>query len=227
MAKKKFRKKNDFQFDLIPEAEEKSLFAGAKPLSILKLIIGIALLPLVYAVSDSFLRNISRINYYSQVYFWAGVAALLAIHLFICELEEFYLKGQKIVEAIFSFLKPLVRVAPFVLPIYLILAALLYGITAYWNGSTGSKYAFIFIFGFTASLHLVYSAKALRSREGDFLKANYISGFSFIYILNLILFSYIFSLIFTRFSFIDFFNSSYRSAGDILFSSFSQLFINK
>lgn len=227
MAKKKSHKLGDFKFDLIPEAEEKSLLAGAKPLSIVKFILGLILLPLVYSVSGSFLMEFSQVRFYSQAYFWSGVGVLLAIHLFICELDEVYLKGQKIVEAIFSFLKPLVRVAPFVLPIYLILAALLYGITAYWNGSTGSKYAFIFIFGFTASLHLVYSAKALRSREGDFLKANYISGFSFIYILNLILFSYIFSLIFTRFSFIDFFNSSYRSAGDILFSSFSQLFINK
>jgi len=227
MAKKKSRKKDDFQFDLIPEAEEKSLLAGAKPLSIVKFILGLMLLPLVYSVSGSFLMETSQVRFYSQAYFWSGVGVLLAIHLFICELDEVYLKGRKIVEAIFWLVKPLVRVAPFVLPIYLILAALVYGVTVLWSGSTGVKNVFVFMFGFTASLHLVYSAKDLRSREDDFLKANYIFGFSFIYILNLVLLSYIFSLIFNRFSFVDFFNSSYRSAGDILFSLFSQLFINK
>jgi len=227
MAKKKSRKKDDFQFDFIPETEEKSLLAGAKPLSILKFILGLILLPLVYSASGSFLIESSQVRFYSQAYFWSGVGVLLAIHLFICELDEVYLKGQKIVEAIFWLLKPLVRVAPFVLPIYLILAALVYGVIVLWSGSTGVKNVFVFIFGFTGTLHLVYSAKAMRSREDDFLKANYIFGFSAVYILNIVLLAFLFSLIFTRFSFADFFNSSYRSAVDILFGLFSQLFINK
>ncbi len=227
MAKKKSRKSDDFKFDFIPEAEEKSLLAGAKPQSILKLILGLILLPLVYSISGSLLMESSQVRFYSQVYFWSGVGVLLVIHLFICELDEVYLKGQKIVEAICWLLKPLVRVAPFALPIYLILAALVYGVIILWSGSTATKNVFVFIFGFTASLHLVYSAKVLRSREDDFLKANYIFGFSLVYILNIILLAFLFSLIFTRFSFVDFFSSSYRSAVDILVSLFRQLFINK
>jgi len=227
MGKKKSRKKDDFQFDLLPDAEERSLLAGAKPVLILKFLLGLLILPLVYSVSGSFLAECSQIRFYSQAYFWSGVGMFLAIHLFICELEEFYLKGQKIVEAMVSFLKPLVKVAPFALPIYLILAALVYGVIVLWSGSTGARDVFVFIFGFTASLHLVYSAKTLRSREEDFLRGNYIFGFSMLYILNITLISFLFSLIFKRFSFVDFSNSSYQSAIDIFVKLFSQLFINK
>jgi len=75
------------------------------------------------------------------------------------------------------------------------------------------------------ALHIVYSGKTLRSKKNDFLKGNYIFGFSFIYIMDVILLSLFMSLIFEKFSFVDFFSAAFASAQTIFVSVFRQLFV--
>jgi len=84
---------------------------------------------------------------------------------------------------------------------------------------------FIFGIGFSLALHLVFSAKTLRSKQGDKLKSNYIFGFSWIYILDALLLALFFNLAFENFSFLTFFNSSYQISRSIYLAAFRQLFL--
>ena len=54
-----------------------------------------------------------------------GVVALIVSYLFVWEPTILFAKGQKVVEFVFSFFRPMVKVAPYVLPIY---SLLLFGI---------------------------------------------------------------------------------------------------
>lgn len=195
-----------------------------KVFGIIKFILGICLLPFVYSVSVSFLKEFSLIEMASQNYFWAGLICFIIIYLFIYEPAVIYRKGHRLLEIIFSFFAPLVKVAPYVLPIYAIVIFIAYLLSSSIFKSKEFFGSFLFLFGFSLTLHLILSAKLVRSKQNDFLKANYIFGFSLIYIINIMLLSFSLNLIFKEFSFVNFFNSSFSVAKNIFYAVFKQLF---
>jgi hypothetical protein len=194
-------------------------------LAIIKLALGICLLPFVYSTSAAFSNQLSAVDATAQSYFWAGLAAFMIIYLFIWEPKIIYLKGQRILELIFSFFKPLVKVAPYLLPIYTIILFWIYWVLSFIVKHEKFLYDFIFLFGLSVGIHLVFSAKSLRSKQGDFLKANYIFGFSFVYIINVALVAFCFNLIFAKYSLVAFCNDSFQLASNILSAAFKQLFL--
>ena len=196
-----------------------------KAFGIIKLILGISLLPFVYSVSAIFLKEFSVTREALQGYFWSGVISFLVIYLIIWEPAIIYTKGHRLLELIFQFFKPMVRVAPYLLPIYTIVLLIIYEILSLTVKSSWLIDYMVFLFGFSIVLHLVFSAKSIRSKKGDFLKANYIFGFSFIYIINMLLLAFCLNLILKEFSFVRFFNGSFQFAKDIFYAVFKQLFL--
>jgi hypothetical protein len=228
MEKKEFPKKGSpkREFPKITEGPRSKISGiSDRAFGIIKFVLGICLLPFVYSVSVSFLHELALVDRISQGYFWAGIITFLIVHLFVFEPEVIYRNGHRLLEIIFSFFAPLVKVAPFVLPVYAIVIFILYLLLSLIFQSKGFFYFFLFIFSFSLSLHLVFSAKSVRSRQNDFLKANYIFGFSFIYLVNLILLSLCLGLVFKEFSFVNFFNNSFLSGENIFYAVFKQLFL--
>ena len=193
--------------------------------SIGEFLLGLFLLPLVYSSSVAFLRGIGLIEKSCQNYFWSGVITFLLFYLLIWEPEMIYSYGQRLLELIFSFFQPFVKVAPFLLPIFTIILFLTYELLSIWIKQVWLIEYFIFLIGFSVVLHLVFSAKSIGSKKGDFLKANYIFGFSFVYIINIMLLALFFSLLFKQFSFFDFFRHTFSAAGNIFYAVFKQIFL--
>lgn len=194
-----------------------------KAVAVIKFFLGIFLLPFVYTFTKAFLSEIKLIDVSLQRYLWDGILVFLLVHLFVFEPAKIYQKGQKILEVIFHFFSPLVKVAPYVLPVYTIIAFFLYLLLTLFIKSGELLNYFIFTFGFSLALHIVFSAKTLRSKQ-DFLKANYIFGFSLVFIINLILVGLFLNLIFDKFSFVNFFSNAYLEATSIFKAVFKQLF---
>lgn len=190
-----------------------------------KFLLGIFLLPFVYSSSVCFLNEFSQVSPLYQYYFWSGAVTLLILHLLIWEPEKIYTRGHRILEWLFSFFKPLVSVAPYLLPIYTIVLFIIYIPADFIFKTQNLLPVFIFLFGFSITLHLVFSAKTLRAKKDDFLKGNYIFGFSLVYILNVVILSFFFSLLFDRFSLINFSNQTYHIARGIFSAVFRQLFV--
>jgi len=235
MGKKKFPEKEAPKGKEAPDLKEAGGFAKkltgrfsgfySKAFGVIKFILGICLLPFVFSTSVAFLNEFSSADKYLQSIFWNGTIAFLAIYLFAWEPLAIYNKGHKLLEIVFSFFKPMVNVAPYLLPIYTILIFVLYGLLSLGIKADWLLHYALFLAGFTIVMHLVFSSKSIRGKKGDFLKGNYIFGFSFIYILNLALLSFCFSLIFKDFSFVNFCNSSFSIAKDIFRALFKQLFV--
>lgn len=218
MEEKEFPKPDSFDSGLKPKISEFS----RKLFVFIKLVLGICLLPFVYSLTVSFLQQLSLIEKPVQDYFWAGIIAMTIIYLFVWEPVIVYVKGQKILEFIFNFFKPLVRIAPYLLPVYTIILLVVYAVVG-WFFKDMLVY-FIFLVGLTMVLHLIFSAKTLRSKKGDFLKTNYIFGFSLIYILNLLFLAFLFDVIFKGFSFVNFSTESFNIAKNLFDNIFTQLF---
>lgn len=197
---------------------------SGKVFGIVKFIIGICLLPFVYSVSLSFLNEFAAVPKTAQDYFWAGVISFIALYLFIWEPTVIYARGQKIVGLVFTFFKPLVKVAPYLLPIYTVILFVFYLLFSSLLKPGDPFNYFIFIFSFSLALHLVFSAKSIKSRQGDFLKANYIFGFSFLYILDIALLAFCLNIIFKEFSFVNFVNNFYQTGSGICSAVYRQLF---
>ena len=216
-------KKESPNIESIP-APRKACFSS-RVFGLIKFVLGICLLPFVYSSSAAIVSELGLVDKYLQADFWAGIISLLIIYLFIWEPLVIYTRGQRLVEVVFSFFKPLVRVAPYVVPIYTIVLLVIYGILNLIVRSASLINSLVFLIGFSISLHLIFSAKSIRSKKGDFLKANYIFGFSLIYIINLSLVAFGLNLIFKEFSFVNFCNSSFQAAKAIFYALFKQLFL--
>lgn len=233
MVKKEFPDKKLFKDSLLSKepagisGDFSSKISGlsSKAFGIIKFILGVVLLPFVFSTVVSFLNEFGLVSKDLQAVFWSGVIWFLAVYLFIWEPALIYNKGHKLLEIVFSFFKPMVNVAPFLLPIYTILVFIIYGLLSLAIKSSWLIEYALFLVGFSAILHLVFSAKTIRTKKGDFLKGNYIFGFSFIFILNLALLAFGFSLIFKEFSFVNFCNISFTIASNIFYAVFKQLFL--
>lgn len=212
-----------------PQASPKPPFKLAaflhRLLSVKKLILGLCLIFFSYSVSYAFLKELGKVGSVAESYFWVGVFTFLIIDLFIWEPLSVYTKGQKILTAVFSFFAPLVKVASYLLPIYTILLFVFYWAAFYLFGARGMINLFMFLFSFTLSLHLVFSARTLRAKQEDFLKANYIFGFSFIYVTNVALLAFFLNTMFRKFSFVDFSNRTFLVGKYIIFAIIKQLFL--
>ncbi|MDD5109231.1 MAG: hypothetical protein PHC29_07005 [Candidatus Omnitrophica bacterium] len=200
---------------------------SSKLFGVVKVILAVLILPFVYSSIISFLNEFTQIDTRLQQIFCNGVITFLAIYLFIWEPGWIYNKGHKLLEVMFSFFKPMVNVAPFLLPIYTILFFIIYGLLSIGIKSSWLIEYTLFLVGFSTILHLTFAAKTIRSKKGDFLKSNYIFGFSFILILNITLLAFGLSFIFAKFSFVNFCNISFNIARDIFYTVFKQLFLFK
>lgn len=194
-----------------------------KILSILKFIIGVLLLPFVISFTIGFSKELLTLEK-SLIYFLSGIISYLVLHLFIGKPLTIYRKGQRILEIIFKFFSPLIKVAGYLLPIYTLILFGFYLILSSFIKDDFLKNSFFFLFSFSLTLHLVITAETLRAKE-DLLKANYIFGYSLIYILNLILISFGLNLISDKFSFVKFFNNTFPMAKNIFGIVFKQLFL--
>ncbi|MCM8757578.1 MAG: hypothetical protein NC900_03455 [Candidatus Omnitrophica bacterium] len=190
-----------------------------------KLLLGVLFIPFVYGSTKAFLEELFVLENSLKVSFFSGIIIFLIIYLFIWEPTVIYKKGQRFVQIIFGFFSPLVKVAPYLLPIYTIILFLIYFLFSSIIKSTELDNNFMFLFGLSITLHLIFSAKVLKSRPSDYLKANYIFGFSFIYLINIFILAFGFNLIWNKFSFVNFFNQSYQIALDIISIVFRQLFL--
>jgi len=179
------KKKKSLNKEAIPDLEEEefepqpgllAIFSGlsGRMFGIVKFILGICFLPFVYAVTVSYLSEFRLIGKSFQDYFWSGGITLVLIYFFIWEPASLYSKGQRLLEFVFNFFRPLVKVAPYVLPVYAIILFAVYGLLSLFIKSAWLLRCTLFLLGFAMTLHIVYSAKTLRSKKNDFLKGNYI-----------------------------------------------------
>lgn len=194
-------------------------------LSVLKLFLGLTFLAFVYAGSNGFFKEFNLADRYLKNCFWWGLCGFIIAHFFIFETGILYQKGQKILSFVFKFFAPLVKVAPYVLPIYTVLIFASYPVFKIFWPSKDVAGVFVFLGGFSWALHVVYSAKSLRTKKGDFLKANYIFGFSLVYIIDLLLIALLLSFVVEQFSFVTFFQSSFQTAKFLFLDVFKQIFV--
>jgi hypothetical protein len=118
-----------------------------------------------------------------------------------------------------------VVLAPYLIPGYTVLIAVLYFIVSFFTDVTKYYSIFIFLIGFTLMMHLSYTAQSVREKQSDLIRSGYVFSVSFLYVVNLIIVFLILSFVFKEISFFEFLSSSYEKSKGFYYFFWKQLFL--
>jgi len=188
----------------------------------LKLVIGVLVIPLAAGISIAFYNNVVFVKELagSLKYLAWGVFAYVVIHLLFYRPTYLYVLGHETVHAGISWIfggkiknfkvseeggsvdttksNAVVELGPYFVPIYAIIISIVYFIVASSYNINGS--VFIFLIGFALAFHVISTVEVMKIRQPDIMRSGYIFSIVMAYILNIIVISLIFELLFPSFS---------------------------
>lgn len=173
----------------------------------------------------AFIRQIAGLTEGQYLYFIWGMVAYLIFHFFIYEPGPVYQYGKRLVADVFRFLTPLVEVAPLVLPIYSIVFLVLFYFTSFFFKELDLSHYYLFLISFTFAMHMIFTARDLRSQDQVAFKPDYFFSIVLVYTISVVIIALMLNLIFPTFSFVEFFKKTSQVSSSIYTSAFNQLFV--
>ena len=213
---------------------------------LVKFIIGVLIAPVAIGVSIAFYHNIILIKdlALSLNYFIWGIVSYVVLHLLFYKPTYFYVFGHEAVHAGVAWIfggkiksfkvsdkggsvgtdktNVFIELSPYFIPIYTIIITVVYFVIAASYNINGS--VFVFLIGFTLAFHMVSTVEVMKVRQPDIMKSGYFFSIVSVYILNIIVISLIFSLMFPSFSAKKFFVDLWAASQNIYYAVIKQLF---
>jgi len=193
---------------------------------ILKFIFFVLLIPVLIGVTASFNSELHNLQKDYADSFILGIILYLIVHLLIFEPQGFYRSGQKMVADIFRFFSPLVKVAPYFLPIYSIILLVFFYFAMMIFKSDFWGRVLLFGVSFTFTMHVILTSRSLRDKDDNAVKPNYFFSMSLLYIANMFIMALLLGVVMEEFSFVNFFKSVSGVAQEIYTRIFDQLFVS-
>ena len=212
----------------------------------IKFVIGVLVAPIAFGVTAAFYNNIVLIKELARSlnFFLYGITSYVILHILFYKPTYLYVIGHEAVHAGVAWLfggriksfkvsgeggavgtdktNAVIELSPYFIPIYTILITLIYFVIVSSYNINGST--FVFLIGFTLAFHIISTVEVLKIRQPDILKSGYFFSIVMVYILNIIVISVIFSLVFPSFSIKKFFVDLWVVSRDIYAAIVAQLF---
>jgi hypothetical protein len=196
-----------------------------KLLSVFKFVLAILLLPFVIGVTAAFMRGVTSIDGLIASAFAWGVVAYLILHMMFYQPSQVFDAGKQMSEKALGFMPPVIKVTGFCIPFFTILAFVLYiPVSKFWDPRESFP-SFIFLAAFAFTMHMVFTANALKGKSAGWLKENYLLSIFLIYIVNMTIIAVAFSFLVTDFSLGGFFTELRDASLGIFRAVFEQLFV--
>lgn len=216
---------------------------------IVKVILGILLLPVAIAATVAFSQELAAIKHLHTLsgYFLKGVVIYLIMHLVLYKPTYFYVLGHELAHALATLIcggrvssfhassrgggvlttksNFFIALFPYFFPTYTIFFWLVYFLISLFRDISSFAGQFLFIIGFTLSLHLVMTVDSMKVKQSDILKTGYLFSVSLIYTLNILLLGLILSLVFKDFSFSVFFHALVNQTSSSYYAVYEYLFL--
>jgi hypothetical protein len=177
----------------------------------LKFIMGLSLLPACYGYSVEFLRVMSAIYKSPRTYwgiFAGGAGSYLLIHILLPKPFLLHIFGHELTHAVFGRLfglrvksikaskkgghvrlsgsNSIATLAPYFFPLYSFIVLLVYILTIITGYDRPFYPYFLFLMGFTLSLHILMTMESLKGSQPDIREGGMVFSIPVIYTLNLI-----------------------------------------
>ncbi len=213
---------------------------------LVKSIIGVMALPIAAGVTIAFYQNLILINALASnlKYFLWGIASYAVLHLLFYKPTYLYVLGHEAVHAGVAWIfggkiksfkaskdggsvgtdksNAVIELSPYFIPVYAILITVIYFVVASSYNINGSL--FVFLIGFALAFHMVLTIEVMKTRQPDIMKSGYIFSIVLVYMLNIVVISLIFSLMFPAFSAKKFFIDSWAVSKGAYVAVVRQLF---
>ena len=212
----------------------------------IKFVIGVLTIPVAIAATISFCRNLTLVNEFAHSLsaFTYGIVAYVVLHLLFYKPTYVYVLGHEAVHAGLAWLfggkiksfkaskeggevatdksNFIIELSPYFIPIYAIIITIVYFVIVSSYNISGST--FVFLIGFALAFHIISTVEVMKMKQPDILKSGSFFSIIIVYVLNIIIISLIFSLVFPSFSIKKFFIDSWTVSRNIYIALVRQLF---
>jgi len=196
---------------------------GVALLTLIKMFFAILVIPVCYALTVSFAKELPALGGLEKAFMWGGLTYVF-LQLFFYSPQGVFQFGQKIFGDVFKTAPVLAAIVPLFLPIIpTILLLLIFVLTSFFDLSASQIYLMFFV-GFSLAMHLILSAHAEFEEDDNVLKPHYLFLMSLTYIVNLFLIASLFNLNFPAFSVQNICVNTFETAKTIYIQVFQQLF---
>lgn len=216
---------------------------------IVKVLIGILLLPVSVAATKAFTGQLAQVGQIQgpASYFLYGVVIYLIVHLVLQKPNFLYVYGHEVAHAIATLIcggrvssfhvsarggnvlttksNFFIALFPYFFPTYTIVIWLVYFLLSLFRDVSAYIAHFLFLIGASLTFHLVMTIDSMKVKQSDIFQTGYLFSVSLIYVLNVLLVSSILSVVFDGFVFSQFFSSALQRSGEIYHSIFEYLFL--
>lgn len=209
-------------------------------------IIGILTIPFAVGVTLAFYDNFIMIKELANSlnFFIWGILTYAILHILFYKPTYLYVLGHEAVHASLAWLfggkiksfkvqeeggkvstdksNIVIELGPYFIPIYAIIITVVYFVIASSYNINSST--FVYLIGFALAFHIISTVEMLKIKQPDIAKSGYFFSIAFVYVLNIVVISFIFSLIFPTFSIKKFFINFWDVSKIIYVAVVKQLF---
>ena len=213
---------------------------------LIKLAVGVLAAPFAVGASAALYRNILLIKELAQSmnYFLWGMAGYAALHLLFYKPTYIYVLGHEAVHAGMAWVfggkiksfkasekggsvttdksNAVIELGPYFVPIYAIIITVVYFLIA--TSYSVNSSIFMFLIGFALAFHVISTIEVMKVRQPDIVKSGYFFSIVLVYVLNIVVISFIFALIFPGFGMKNFFIDMWNVSKNIYVAIVRQLF---
>jgi hypothetical protein len=190
---------------------------------LLKIIIGICLLPVCWAVSRSFYELIFSLGQAEKTafYFLGGIGLYAVMYFSNLKFNYLYILGHESTHALLALLcgakiksfkvsskggsvastktNVLISLGPYFFPIYTVFAALsFFALSFFVKDMFRYSHILILVIGWSLSFHFLMTLNSLQVEQPDLVENGYLFSLTFIYIISLIVLAIVLGLVFKQ-----------------------------
>lgn len=188
----------------------------------IKFLFGVLIVPVAFGVTIAFYNNIILIKELAKSlnFFIYGILTYMVLHILFYKPTYLYVLGHEAVHAGMAWLfggriksfkvseegggvgtdksNIVIELGPYFVPIYAIIITVIYFVIVSSYNINGST--FVFLIGLALAFHIISTIEILKIRQPDIVKSGYFFSIVLVYILNIVVISVIFGLVFPSFS---------------------------
>ena len=216
-------------------------------MKIVKYILGALLIPLAIGFSKGFYSELSDLSYIASrlnIFMW-GIIIYMLMHTLICKPAYLYTLGHEAIHAVATWLcgghitsfnisssggsvttsktNTFIELSPYFVPVYTIILLLIVPFIKAKFISSSFLTFYVMLLGFSLGMHLIMTADVLKLRQPDMKNSGYLFSLVFVYIGNLLVVFFIFSIFSKDLSFKVYLLKSFDYAKDIYLGIWNQV----
>jgi hypothetical protein len=206
------------------------------------------MIPASYAAAFALFNQIGAIKTIdsSQTLFLYGVGFYAFLHTLIFKPAYLYVLGHEITHVLATWICAgrvssfsvsskggsvktsksnfFIALAPYLFPFYTIFFSLIFGLMWFIYRTSFYVDIFMFIVGFTLAFHFIMTVQMIKKKQPDIIKTGYLFSGNLVFLVNIVIFMLILSLLFKEVNLAEFFNDIFSKTAQIYTIVFHELF---